>query len=110
MNKRTIIFIVALYLSGCAIAPKGQAIRTAADENQFKGIDSHSRFSVSLPATHKGPYKSIDQLNFKIEEGMHKGKKASAILGKSRVTDEWEVLVLIINENGKWIKLPKEEK
>jgi len=107
MNKITIVLMVIFYLSGCAIVPKGQAIRTAADENQFEGLNKNSKFSVSLPSTHSGPFRSIDQLNFKIEGGPNEGKNASAIIGKSRSTGTWEVLVIMINENGKWLKLSK---
>jgi len=107
MKNVALIFLVVFYLSGCAIAPKGDAIRTAADRSVFEGLDKFSKFSISFPSPHSGPYGSIDQFSFKIEEGKYKDKNASAIIGESRKTGAWEVLVVMINENGKWIKLPK---
>ena len=107
MKKLTLILTILLSLSGCAIAPKGDAIRTAADRSAFEGLDKNSKFSISLPSPHSGPYGSIDQFNFKIEEGKYKDKDASAIIGKSRKTEKWEVLMVMINESGEWIKLSK---
>lgn len=107
MKKSALILMVVLFLSGCAIAPKGGAIRTAADRNVFEGLDKNSTFSISFPSPHSGPYESIDQFNFKIEEGKYKNKNASAIIGKSRKTEKWEVLIVMINESGEWIQLSK---
>ena len=107
MKILTLVFIVILYLSGCAITHQADAVRTAADRSEFEGLDENSRFSISLPGTHSGPYESIDQLNFRIEKGKYKDKNASAIIGKSRKTGTWEVLMVMIDENRKWVKLPK---
>lgn len=102
-----ILFIMAVfYLSGCSIAPKADAVRSAVDQGEFKGLDKYSKFSISLPSSHSGPYAEIDQLNFKIDEGMYKDKNASAILGKSEGTEEWDVLMIMVDNDGKWIELP----
>jgi len=107
VKKFMLILTVVLSQSGCAISSKIDAVNTAADQKKFEGIDKNTRFSISLPASHSGPYTSIDQLNFNIEEGEYKGKNASALMGKSRKTETWEVLMIMIDENGKWITLPK---
>jgi len=107
MKKFTLFLTAVLSLSGCAVAPKGDAIRTAADQGLFEGLDKNSRFSISIPAPHSGPYGSVEQFNFKIEEGKYKDKDASAIIGKSKNTEKWDVLLVMINESGKWIKLSK---
>ncbi len=109
MKSRALIFMVVFFLSGCAIAPKADAVRKAADQNEFKNLDKDSKFSISLPGPHSGPYSSVDQLNFKIEEGKHKGKNASAFIAKSRKTGAWEVLMIMVEENGEWARLPKIE-
>ncbi|VAX01738.1 hypothetical protein MNBD_GAMMA19-218, partial [hydrothermal vent metagenome] len=98
---------VVLSQSGCAISSKIDAVNTAADQKKFEGIDKNTQFSISFPASHSGPYASIDQLNFNIEEGKYKGTNASALIGKSRKTETWEVLIIMIDENGKWITLPE---
>ncbi len=107
MKKMTLVIAILFYLSGCAIAPKSDAVRTAADRSEFEGLNKDSKFSISMPSTHSGPYGSIDQLNFSIEEGKYKGKNASAIIAQSKSTETWEVLMILINENDRWIKLPK---
>ncbi|VAW87767.1 hypothetical protein MNBD_GAMMA16-237 [hydrothermal vent metagenome] len=107
MKKFILILIVVLSQSGCAISSKIDAVNIAADQKKFEGIDQNTRFSISLPASHSGPYASIDQLNFNIEEGKYKGKNASALMGKSKKTETWEVLIIMIDEDGKWVTLPK---
>jgi len=107
MKKFIFIFTVILFQSGCAIPLKIDAVNAAVDQREFEGLDKNSQFSISLPASHSGPYASVDQLNFTIEEGKYKGKNASALMGKSRKTNVWEVLMIMVNENEKWITLPK---
>jgi len=109
MKKLALIFMIVLLQSACAIAPKGKAVRYAADEGLFKGLDKNSKLSISFPSPHSGPYASVDQLNFQINKGEEKEKNASAIVGKSRKTGTWEVIEISTNENGKWVKLPKNE-
>jgi len=107
MKKFTLYLAAILSLSACAIAPKGEAIRTAADQGLFEGLDKNSSFSISIPTPHSGPYGSVEQFNFKIEEGKYKDKDASAIIAKSADTEKWDVLLIMVNEGGKWIKLTK---
>ena len=107
MKKITIIIIVTLFQFGCAVVPKTEAVQSSADRNEFKGIDKNSKFSISFPSPHSGPYSSIDQFNFQIEDGMYKGYKATAILGKPRKTEVWKVLMVMVNESGNWIELPR---
>ncbi len=107
MKKIMFIAVVLLYLSGCAISSKIEAVSTAVERSEFKGLNKDSKFSISMSSSHSGAYSSIDQLNFNIEEGKYKGKNASAIIGQSRSTGTWEVLVVLIDESGRWIKLPK---
>jgi len=107
MKTITIIIMVTLFQFGCAVVPKTEAVQTSADRNEFKGMDKNSKFSISIPNVHSGPYSSIDQFNFQIEDGMYKGYKATAILGKPRKTEVWEVLMVMINESENWIELPR---
>jgi len=107
MKKFIFIFTVILFQSGCAMPLKTEAVRAAADQSKFEGLDKNAQFSISLPASHSGPYASVDQLNFNIAAGKYKGKNASALIGKSRKTDAWEVLMIMVNKNEKWITLPE---
>jgi len=108
MKILTFVFMIVIIQSGCAIAPKGEAIRAAADGNVFEGLDKNSKLSISIPSPHSGAFDSVDQLNFQIDKGKSNERNASAILGKSQETGDWEVISIMINENGKWTKLIKE--
>jgi len=107
MRKIIFVAVALLYLSGCAISSKIEAVNAAADRSEFEGINKNSTFSISIPSSHSGPYSSIDQLNFNIEGGKYIGKNASAIVGQSRNTGKWEVLVILVDENSRWIELSK---
>jgi len=39
MKKLMLVVAAVFYLSGCAIAPKADAVRIAADRSEFKGLD-----------------------------------------------------------------------
>ena len=103
------ILLIVILQTGCAMAPKVHAVRHAADHNRFKGLDSNTRLAVSIPGAHSGPYGSVDQFNFTVQQGEYKDKNASAIMGRSRKTGEWEVLILMIDQDGQWISVPKTE-
>jgi hypothetical protein len=107
MKQLILITIIAISQFGCSIAPKANAVKAASEQNEYVGLDKNSEFSVSVPSSHSGPYSSIDQFNFQIEKGMYNDYEATAIMGKSRKTETWEVLVFMINENGSWIELPR---
>lgn len=102
-------FITLVFLAGCNMAPKVHAVRNASDNGLFQGLDKNTRLSMSYPGAHSGPYGSLDQLNFNIEDGRHQGKKASAIVGKSRKTGAWEVLMILVKEDAQWVSLPKKD-
>ena len=110
MNYRMVAIIPVILLSGCAMSSKMDSIRKVADQKNFQGIDENTQFSVSFPSPHSGPYKSVDQFNFIIEEGEYKGKNASALLVQSQKTGEWEVKAVLVEENGSWINIPKTRK
>ena len=107
MSYRKLPVLLVILLSGCAMSSQMDSIRKVADQKQFQGIDKNTQFSVSFPSAHSGPYKSVDQLNFIIEEGEHKGKNASALLVKSQKTGEWEVFSVMVEEDGRWVNLLK---
>jgi len=107
MKKIIFAAVVLLYLSGCAISSKIEAVSAAVDRSEFEGLNKDSTFSISMPSSHSGPYSSLDQLNFNIEEGKYKGTNASAIIGQSRNTGRWEVLMVLVDESGRWVKLSK---
>jgi len=109
MKKFVLVIFIVLLQTGCAMAPKVHAIRSAADDSRFQGMDNNTRLAVSIPSAHSGPYGSIDQFNFTIQEGRYKDQNASAIMGKSRRTGEWEVLMMMVDQNGKWISLTKSD-
>ncbi len=109
MKKLILLLAATTFLSGCSLTQKTDAIQSAAKRGEFKGLDKNGTFAVSLPRAHSGPYNSIDQLNFVIEQGTSKEQNASAIIGKSNTTDEWEVLMVMIDKDGQWINLPKSD-
>lgn len=104
----TITTATALALSSaCSVTTKGDALHEAVNQGQFKGLNKNTRFSYSVPNDHSGPYSTIEQFNISIDDGPHKGKNASAFLGKSRKTNQWDVFQIMVEENGHWTKLPE---
>jgi len=105
--KRIIwLLTVISLLNGCSTVTKTKAVQSAVDQGIFKNIDRDSTFSITVPSAHSGAYKSVDQLNFIINDKNDKAQNASAILGKSRKTGEWEVLRILVNHDGQWSTLP----
>lgn len=98
---------VALLQSACALVPKTQAIQGAVEQGTFEGADKASGFHVTVPASHSGPYTSVDVLNFQTGESDSANQDMTAVMGKSRATGDWEVLVLLKREKSQWIPLPK---
>jgi hypothetical protein len=96
---------LVLLMSGCATSQKIDAIKNASDQERFQGIDDKTRFSISFPRTHSGPYESVDQLNFTIDDGISKQRNVSAVLVKPHKTGIWKVLTMMIEENGQWVHL-----
>ncbi len=107
MKKTLFVIVVAVLQFGCAISNQVDAVQASIEQNEYVGLDEKSEYSVTLPSSHSGPYKSVDQLNFEIGKEGDKDKQASAILGKSRKTGRWETLIILVNENGEWVELPK---
>lgn len=105
MSCRLYFVALVLLMSGCAMSQKIDAIKHAADQEIFQGIDDKTAISISFPRTHSGPYESVDQLNFTIDGGTSKQKNVSAVLVKPHKTGIWEVLTMMIEENGQWIHL-----
>lgn len=106
---KSLVFIVSIVLlqAGCAIVPQSEAIQVAFERGEYEGINKDSKFYVSVPASHSGPYSSVDLFNFQSGDEKFKDKEMSAILGKSRKTGEWEALIILIKVDGSWVALPK---
>ncbi|MEE9423913.1 MAG: hypothetical protein V3V18_02915 [Methylococcales bacterium] len=107
MRYRAMSLLLVLSLSGCAMSAQMDSIRKIADKKEFHGLDRKTQFSISFPSSHSGPFKSVDQLNFIIEEGKYKGKNASALLVKYRKTETWDVLTIMVEDNDRWVNIPK---
>ena len=106
MKKIMLILGVSLVQVGCAAIPQSKAIEAAAERGEYEGLDKDSNFYSTFPASHSGPYSSVDLFNFRTGDGQLKDKKMSAILGKSEKTGEWEILMLMTNVSGQWTVLP----
>ncbi len=107
MSCRLCFVSLVLLMSGCAMSQKIDAIKNATDQERFQCIDDKTRFSISFPRTHSGPYEAVDQLNFTIDGGTSKQRDGCAILVKPHKTGVWEVLTLMVEENAQWINLLK---
>ena len=101
------IIAATLLQIGCATAPQTEAVQAAAVRSEYDGINKDSQFFITFPASRSGPFSSVDLLNFQIANGEFKDNDMSAIVGKSRKTGEWEVLMLFSNKDGNWVMLPK---
>ncbi|MDO6528241.1 hypothetical protein Q4519_21535 [Motilimonas sp. 1_MG-2023] len=106
---KTLVFIVSLVLlqTGCSIVPQSEAIQVAFERGEYEGVNKDSGFYVTVPAAHSGPYSSVDLFNFQSGDEKFKDKEMSAVLGKSRKTGEWEVLIILTKVDGAWVALPK---
>lgn len=107
MNYRLFSMSLILLVCGCATTQQMDAIETAADQQLFQGLDSNTRFSLTFPGTHSGAYEAVDHLNFTLDNGTSKQKNVSAVLVKPRKTGRWEVLTILVKENGQWVNLLK---
>lgn len=107
MKKLVFIVGIALLQMGCATVPQSKAIQAAAERGEYEGINKDSDFSVTFPSSHSGPFSSVDILNFQTNNGESKDSDMSAIMGKSRITGEWEVLMFFTNKDGSWFVMPK---
>jgi len=108
MKKLVFIVGVALLQMGCATVPQSKAIQAAFERGEYEGINKDSVFSVTFPSSHSGPFSSVDILNFfQTNNGESKDSDMSAIMGKSRKTGEWEVLMIFTNKDGSWYVMPK---
>jgi hypothetical protein len=107
MKKLIFAITIILLQTGCSVVPKSEAIQAAVEREEYDGINKDSDFYVTVPSSHSGPYSSVDQMNFQIDNGKDIGRHTSAIMGKSRKTGEWEVLLLMTNKNGSWTELQK---
>ena len=95
--------------AGCAAPAQTRAIRAAADSGLIQGLDNATQFSFGVPNAHSGAYSSIGRFNATIEEGARKGQHATFVLGKSRATRQWEVLRVLVEEDGHWKSLPMKD-
>ena len=113
MKAATLITAVLL-VSGCVSQSKLKAIRAVADAEQITGIDKDTRFEyrfmVGIPggpsSTHRGPYRSIDDVHVNIQTGQYVGRRATFFLGQSRETGTWEVFYVMVENEGKWEAIP----
>ena len=85
-------------------------IRTTADSGLIQGLDNTSTFAFGVPNYHSGAYGSVGKFNAKIEEGPHKDQNATFVLAQSRATRQWEVIRVLVEDNGHWTPLPVKEK
>lgn len=107
MKKLIAIVSAVLLQTACAMVPQTDAIQAAIERGQFEGADENSDFYITVPASHSGPYSSVDLINFQTGVGEIKDSDMSAVMAKSRQTGEWEVLVLLTREDGRWTVLQK---
>ncbi len=113
---KTTLFLLPLALAagtlatGCAAPAQTRAIRAAADSGLIQGLDKSSTFAFGVPNYHSGAYCSVGKFNAKIEEGPHKDQNATFVLAKSRATRQWEVIRVLVDDNGQWKPLPVKEK
>lgn len=106
--RKLVFFIGATLLQiGCTTVPQSRAIQAVVERGDYEGVNKDDRFYVTVPASHPGPFSSVDMLNFKTGDKKFRDGEMSAILGKSRKTGEWEVLMLMGNKNGSWVTLPR---
>lgn len=96
--------------AGCAAPAQTRAIRAAADSGLIQGLDKTSTFAFGVPNYHSGAYSSVGKFNAKIEEGPHKDQNATFVLAKSRATRQWEVIRVLVEDDGQWTPLPMPEK
>ncbi len=107
MKKLIFIICAALLQFGCAIAPQSKAVQSAIEQGEYEGVSKDSKFYVTVPASHSGPYSSVDLFNFQVGDGKLEDKDMSAVLAKSNKTGKWKVLKLLTKVNGHWVELPK---
>lgn len=112
---KTVTLVTAILLiCGCASQSKLKAIRAFADDEQITGIDKDTRFeyrlALAIPggptSTHRGPYRSIDDVHVNIRSGQYTGRRATFFLGQSRETGTWEVFYVMVENEGKWEAIP----
>lgn len=114
MKTTAVVIVAAMFLAGCAVTDKVDAIAKARDGGLIQGMDKDTRMSYrldmgipsGLSEIHPGPYRSIDQFNVKLYTGLYAGKNATFFVGKSRETAEWEVFSLMVQQDGKWLSIP----
>jgi len=106
---RVCFLTMLIFISSCATSAQMGAIRKEVNKNKLEGVDGKTKFGLSYPSSHSGAYESVDILNFTVSSGKFKGKNASALLGKSHKTGNWEVLRIMIESNGIWVSLSKVE-
>ena len=106
MRKSAVVISLAVCLSGCALPDKFDAIRQDVDQGRVQGMTEENEFAYSIPNFHKGPYRGVDDVNVRIIKGPYKGLNVTFILGKSRESGQWEVLLAMVEKDGKWQSLP----
>lgn len=107
MKKLMLIVSAVLMQAGCAVMPQSDAVQVAVERGEYQGLNKDSNLYVTVPASHSGPYSAVDLFNFQTDDEEFKGKKMSAIVGKSKETGEWAVLTLFQQVNGDWLVVPK---
>ena len=95
--------------AGCAAPAQTRAIRSAADSGLIQDLNETSQFAFSVPNAHSGAFSSIGRFNATIEKGPRQGQPVTFVLGQSRATRQWEVLRVLVQENGQWKTLPMRE-
>lgn len=109
MKTQFILLILTILLTGCTLSSKVDAVRNEVNQRQFKDLNDQTQFSVSYPAPHSGAYQTVEQLNFVIKNGKFREKNASALLAKPHHGRNWVVLTILVEHDGHWIKLPKQQ-
>lgn len=97
--------IITLGLSSCAevtAPPSLHAVLQAADAEVFVGIDKNTEAELVIASRQLGPFQQVKQLNFIIENGIYKDMKANVIVVQHKGSKTWEVVRLMVEDNGQW--------
>lgn len=112
MKKVIMLAAIVVILTSCATPQKMNAIREAIEAGRVLSMSKETRleytlgFPSGMSGSHPGPYRSLDSVNAKVITGEYAGKNATFLLGESRETLEWELLSVLIQEEGKWRPIP----
>jgi len=110
--KRTklLLILLAVSLTACSDIPPPpsvQAVIQAVEDGDFVGLDKNSDAEIEITWKHQGPYAQVKQLNYTIGNGIYKGMEANVIIAQYKGSGAWEVVRLMVNNNGQWQIVPR---